>query len=622
MTPTNADLRQFILNFFSDEELDTLCFDYFPEVRQDFTIGMIKNSKVMLLIDYCQVRGRGDDLYGALERERPSAWREKFGAAPVETFRRNVSTPLTRDSRQVFISHATANAAFAHRLANDLRAEGWGVWIAPDSIRPGEKWMEAIDRGLETSGVFVVALTPAAVASRWVRTETNAAIDLSQTDEIRFISLDVEQCRLSALWRQFQYITFRRSYEAGLGELLRWLESEEPLPNPLPEGEGVGGLPTSPTELAEKRVKEEQWRQLQALAHEIAAELGKQSGEDETRAVFRRFNREFDLTTYKKLPRRRFVEGLAFLQEWRDEIAATEVEASLLSSLLQGEEAVSHSLEEGLEETALEPLPKGEGAGLLTSFPGYHVLSAERIVHKKTGIDFVCVPAGPFLHGNRIINQKSMELLFGTNWAAAIRARYKTELPEFWISRYPITNAQYKRFLDANVAYAVPFYDAEWAEPYNWDDKSRSYPAGKEEHPVVLVSWNDAKAFCDWAGLRLPTEQEWEKAARGDKDGRIYPWGDDWVDGRCNTSEAGVRGTTRVGQYSPQSDSPYGCADMAGNVWEWTASSHEKGGRVLRGASWDLIQGGARVSVRVDNSPDGAYTNIGFRPLAPVDSGS
>ena len=161
-----------------------------------------------------------------MERERPSAWREKFGAAPVETFRRNVSTPLTRDSRQVFISHATANAAFAHRLANDLRAEGWGVWIAPDSIRPGEKWMEAIDRGLETSGVFVVALTPAAVASRWVRTETNAAIDLSQTDEIRFISLDVEQCRLSALWRQFQYITFRRSYEAGLGGLLHWVGGE------------------------------------------------------------------------------------------------------------------------------------------------------------------------------------------------------------------------------------------------------------------------------------------------------------------------------------------------------------------------------------------------------------
>ena len=228
MIPTNADLRQFILNFFSDEELETLCFDYFREAQQNFSDGMTKNRKVILLIGYCDTRGRLADLTAALERERPAAWREKFGAPPVETFRRNVSTPPTpaRDPRQIFISHATADADFAHRLADDLRAEGWQVWIAPDNIRPGEKWVEAIERGLETSGVFVVALTPAAVASRWVRTETNAAIGLSQDDEIRFISLDVEPCRPGVLWRQFQYIGFRRSYEAGLGELLRWLEAD------------------------------------------------------------------------------------------------------------------------------------------------------------------------------------------------------------------------------------------------------------------------------------------------------------------------------------------------------------------------------------------------------------
>ena len=112
------------------------------------------------------------------------------------------------------------------------------------------------------------------------------------------------------------------------------------------------------------------------------------------------------------------------------------------------------------------------------------------------------------------------------------------------------------------------------------------------------------------------------KGLAGVRDGRAYPWGDNWVDGRCNTAEVGVGGTTRVGQYSPQSDSPYGCADMAGNVWEWTASwyAEKQGGRVLRGGAWDLDQWGARVSHRYNDTPGGADLNLGFRPVAPVDS--
>lgn len=216
MTPSNADLRQFIIQFFNDEELETLCFDYFPDVNQNFSAGMTKNRKAIGLIAYCETRGRLDDLYAALERERPKAWKERFGGALVETGRRPVSTPerAARDPRQVFLSHATTDAEFAHRLKDDLEAEGWRVWIAPDSIRAGEKWVEAINRGLEESGVFVVALTPEAVASRWVTTETNAAIDLYHVNEIRFITLDVKACTLPVLWRQFQYIPFRKSYEA------------------------------------------------------------------------------------------------------------------------------------------------------------------------------------------------------------------------------------------------------------------------------------------------------------------------------------------------------------------------------------------------------------------------
>lgn len=475
MTPSNADLRQFILQFFSDEELETLCFDYFREAQQNFSSGMTKNRKAILLIGYCETRGRLSDLYAALERERPAAWREKFGApkAKKPSFAEETRF-LERDPRQVFISHATADAGFAHQLADDLRAEGWRVWIAPESIRPGEKWVEAIDRGLETSGVFVVALTPNAVASKWVRTETNAAIDLAQADEVRFISLAVEECRLSALWRQFQYISFRSSYEAGLGELLRWLDGAPVAVRPPVE---TGRRPVSTT-------------------------------------------------------------------------------------------------------------------------------AADRRVHEKTGIELIRLPSGLFLYG------------YGNN-------KKTLELPPYWIGRFPVTNAQYKRFLEANPQHRVPFIDADWAKPYNWDQKSRAYPAGKADHPVVLVSWNNAKAFCDWAGLRLPSEQEWEKAARG-TDGRVYPWGDEWVDGRCNTREAGTGGTTPVGRYSPQSDSPCGCADMAGNVWEWTASWYDKEQtrRVLRGGSWNKYQGYARPSFRSEYTPNLAGSDMGFRVAAPVDSGS
>lgn len=199
-------------------------------------------------------------------------------------------------------------------------------------------------------------------------------------------------------------------------------------------------------------------------------------------------------------------------------------------------------------------------------------------------------------------------------------------MPEFWIGRWPVTNAQYKRFLNANRKVLVPFdpFDhCDPANPCNWNKRRRIYPDGKSDHPVTLVSWYDANNFCNWAGLRLPTEQEWEKAARGDKDRRAYPWGDDWKDGWCNTSEAQLDGTSHTGQYSPQSDSPYGCADMAGNVWEWTASSWEEAQHllVLRGGSWLSDRESARVSVRNYFVPNVPITGFGFRVVAPVDSG-
>jgi formylglycine-generating enzyme required for sulfatase activity len=118
------------------------------------------------------------------------------------------------------------------------------------------------------------------------------------------------------------------------------------------------------------------------------------------------------------------------------------------------------------------------------------------------------------------------------------------------------------------------------------------------DHPVVCVDWNDASAYAIWAGKRLPTKEEWEKAARG-MDGRLYPWGNKSPTQKlCNFGD-NVGGTTPVGQYSPQGDSSYGCVDMGGNIREWTASTHDKNYKIVCGGSWHFGSANVRCSYNV-----------------------
>lgn len=195
-------------------------------------------------------------------------------------------------------------------------------------------------------------------------------------------------------------------------------------------------------------------------------------------------------------------------------------------------------------------------------------------------------------------------------------------LSGYWIGRNPVTVIQWRAFVNASG--------------HKPDDVNSL--KGLEDHPVVCVSWHDAMAFCRWwsekSGLtvNLPSEAEWEKAARG-IDGRLYPWGDEFDQTRCNsgyTTKSGIHTTTCVGKYSPQGDSPYGCVDMVGNVWEWTNSSdseypyHSGDGRedppiystdyrVTRGGSWASDNAYARVASRSGTYCSLCRDNYGFR---------
>jgi len=172
-------------------------------------------------------------------------------------------------------------------------------------------------------------------------------------------------------------------------------------------------------------------------------------------------------------------------------------------------------------------------------------------------LDFVLIPAGEFLMGsNKRVDSKA---------EADEMPQHRLAVSDYYLMRLPVTNAQFSQFLQESGR-RTPFF---------WSDKGA--PPSRSDHPVVGVTFLDAAAFCVWAAqitglpLRLPSEPEWERAARGD-DGRMYPWGNEWNAMLCNTFESNLGDTTPVGMFSPRDHSPFGISDMGGNVQQWTAS--------------------------------------------------
>jgi len=228
----------------------------------------------------------------------------------------------------------------------------------------------------------------------------------------------------------------------------------------------------------------------------------------------------------------------------------------------------------------------------------------------------VYIPAGKFTMGSQ-------------NGRIDAQPEHKIFLNAFYIDKYEVTNAQYKEFVDA-TGHPAPYLDPEkypWAKEYNW--VNGSYPEGMGNYPVVLVSWEDAAAYAKWAGKRLPTEAEWEKAARG-TDKRNYPWGNEWDVTKCNSRESGYLRAMPVDSFG-LGRSPYGVYNMAGNVWEWCADWYDKdyydkspaknpqgpdvgATKVIRGGSWDTF-GRNRLTTfaRESQFPSTKSYDIGFR---------
>ena len=248
--------------------------------------------------------------------------------------------------------------------------------------------------------------------------------------------------------------------------------------------------------------------------------------------------------------------------------------------------------------------------------------------------DMMFIPAGNFDMGIRTNDNDGED---------DEKPRHTVYLDAFHIDRYEVTNAQYKKFIDADPQWQkdrIPekYHDGDYLKHWN----GNNYPPNKGNHPVVYVSWYAAMAYAEWRGKRLPTEAEWEKAARGDRYGRDYAWGDSLDASKANYGE-NIGDTTPVGNYDMNG---YGLYDMTGNVWEWCLDEYNadlysmsprrnpvaggtvndilsnftniRSARVLRGGSWVSNANFVRVSDRTRFTPRITNNARGFRCVKSV----
>ncbi len=470
----------------------------------------------------------------------------------------------------IFISYSHSDAEYAHRLADTLQAEGFDVWIDA-RIDYGSQWPYEIQKQLDACEAFILIMTPRSFASEWVQSELQRA--KRKLKPIFPLLLEGDEPWLSV--ESTQYYDVR-------GE----------------------NLPDS----------------------KFYSAIGRLAARHEGQAV------QLPVADVKKSfkpkaagsPKVRIEIMIAIIGAIATLLAA--VIPIVWSSLSQNSTpsplvAVTSTLSSSSEET-LSPETSPTAINVAQSEPT-EVLGSSDFIDSK-GVPMRLVPAGEFTMGSRNVDAalaecQNYDSSCDHTWFEDELRPHAVSLNAFFIDIYEVTNGLYADCVNTGTCQPPTTTGS---------DTHTSYYGNSEfdDFPVIYVDWNMAKTYCEWRGARLPTEAEWEKAARG-ADERTYPWGEE-VDDTYANYNGNIGDTSAVGSYE-SGKSAYGIYDMAGNVWEWVAdyysdtyyrnspSSNPPGpdsgqGRVLRGGSWYDPAFLIRTTTRLrQNQP--VDNNYGFR---------
>lgn len=522
--------------------------------------------------------------------------------------------------RKTFLSYSRVNKDFALKLANELKAEGFSVWLDVLDIPVGARWDVEVERALTESEIFLVIVTHASSTSENVLDEIGYAIDHSK----RILPVLLEKTNIPLRLRRFQYVDFtNKSFDEGVQlakELLRNLISLPTVPRnniveKTPDNAARQDSPALTTTGALRREKVEQemrFREEETRLRQEKAVLEKQLLEERTtqeriRGITAKSRRGYAIFGVALLVLIASV-GLLITRSSPGMFGGAE-QPTAEPTLRATDALIPITSDDTPTSTATQESPPTatDAPATMTPTDAITATPGSELTDEK-GIEMVRVPEGEFQMGS-------------SKGEADEKPVHPVYLASFYIDKFEVTNSAYRSCVE-DSACEPPNHSFFFPESPN-----RAYYGNPDydNYPVIYVDWRMAKTYCEWRGARLPTEAEWEKAARGPS-GNTYSWGSGLDCQKANYQKC-VNRTSEVGSYV-DGVSPYGAYDMTGNVWEWVADWYSDSyystsprnnpagpitgqSRVLRGGSWPRYD--VTTFHRSNFAPDYNTFDIGFR---------